>query len=156
MIRCSGGHEQDADELLHTDIRKIDSFPYSSVKIARVYDAYDADTISIMFKHHTIIAMKLRIVGIDSPEIRSKNQKLREYAIESRDYIRNLLVGNVFDCCINKWDKYGGRVLGDLYITDNSGRRVRLSEHLIEIKYAVPYMGGVKLPDDEMISALGI
>mgnify|MGYP003334948626 FL=1 len=43
---------------------------------------------------------------------------------------------------MKKWDKYGGRVLGDLIIDDK-----RLSTRLLEAGFAVQYEGEKKVKD---------
>ena len=37
-------------------------------------------------------------------------------AIKVRDYMRSLIPTNIAKICIRDWDKYGGRVLGDLFL----------------------------------------
>jgi len=87
--------------------------------------------------------LKLRILGVDTPE-KGKNAKCdKEEQMSLRAKLfteQQISNGKKVQIEIKKWDKYGGRVLGDVIIDGKS-----LSKMLIDNKYAVIYNGqGVK------------
>lgn len=64
----------------------------------------------------------------------------RQAAIRVRDYIRSLFPKNIARICIRDWDKFGGRVLGDLYLENGQS----ISDILIDEGWARPYHGDKK------------
>jgi endonuclease YncB( thermonuclease family) len=148
------------DILLTTNFDNIPNFPFKEEYYARVLSVYDGDTITIAFLHdNTIFKYKLRINGIDTPEIRGKDKYSPEYikkGIEARNFSRMFLLNEdlsplnkLFKVKIKDYDKYGGRIIGDIYINDEL-----LSNLLIENKYAVKYDGGKKMSEKEMLEHL--
>jgi len=123
---------------------------------------YDGDTISNLeidmgFKIKYVNSF--RIMGIDTPELRTKNKIEKIKGYQARTMLR-LLIGDK-DLAIKSTTKKGtgkyGRVLGELYIhngvlLDNDGRIVNhrwinAGYKLIDCGLAVPYYGGTKVKD---------
>lgn len=83
--------------------------------------------------------LHLRINGIDTPEKAPKAKCVKEAAkaAEAADYMRTLITNaNNIEVNIHGWDKYGGRVLGDLVIDGHLA-----SEMMIAKGFAVKYNG---------------
>lgn len=84
----------------------------------------------------------LRIWGVDTPEKgwRAKSQKENELGLEATQFTKNR-VGNAknIKIVLITWDKYGGRVLGDLVLDGES-----LRELLLKNGYAREYYGDKK------------
>lgn len=87
--------------------------------------------------------MLIRIRGIDTPEIGSKAKCLHEQeeAEKARRFTEQFLLQGNIQIEDLKWDKYGGRVLADLWVAGKS-----LSEHLIKAQLGRPYDGGKRRP----------
>jgi len=111
-------------------------------KIIRVVDG---DTIDIeanflppeLGKH-----LKLRIYGIDTPEKGHQakcNAERKKAEIATKFVEEKIANAKVIKVELRKWDKFGGRVLGDLIIDGQ-----RLSDLLISEDLAVSYDGGRK------------
>jgi micrococcal nuclease len=86
--------------------------------------------------------LKLRIIGVDTPEKghRAKCDAERTKALEAKAFTQEIIdQGKVKKISLHSWDKYGGRVLGDVLIDGKS-----LSKLLIQSNYAVKYDGGKK------------
>lgn len=87
-----------------------------------VVDVYDGDTITVMVDlgFHTYRLEKLRIADIDAPEVRGLE---RPEGLESRDYLRDLILGKEVDIQTIK-DKKGkyGRYIA--VVTTQDGRDV--------------------------------
>lgn len=112
---------------------------YYDFKITRVLDG---DTVE--FEAKFLIPelgnkLKLRILGVDTPEkgIRANCDKEEKMSLNAKLFVeQEISNGKKIHISIRKWDKYGGRVLGDVII-DNK----LLSASLIKNGYAVPYSG---------------
>lgn len=86
--------------------------------------------------------LKLRIYGVDTPEKAGRAQCAKENKLGLA--ATKFVVGEVGKAktktiIIRDWDKYGGRVLGDLILDD-----VSLRDTLIAKGYARPYEGDAK------------
>ena len=116
--------------------KEFQSVPYQKTFIpSYVSDVYDGDTLTaeIMFENAPF-KFKLRVAGIDAPEIRSKNPFEREAAMVARDYVSDLVSNSYKSIILYKLDKYGGRYVGDLYV-----QNMLLSELLIKYNLAKTY-----------------
>ena len=91
----------------------------------------------------------LRICGIDTPERgwRANCEYERAQADRATAFVQDLLSANngVTNTIIRKWDKYGGRVLRDLYFAATESL---LSEFLVNHSLALPYAGGRHPPNN--------
>lgn len=105
-------------------------------KKAKVIDVYDGDTITIaMWIGLQRFSFKLRLYGIDTPEIRSPD---KEKAIIARDYLKNIILHKKIKINFYKEEKYG-RLLGTVFYNN-----ININDHLIEKGYAKKYFGGKK------------
>lgn len=111
----------------------------------KVLRVVDGDTIDIdaqflppeLGKH-----LKLRVYGVDTPEKghQAKCNAERRKAQTATEFVEEKIANaKVIKVELRKWDKFGGRVLGDLIIDGK-----RLSELLVEEGHAVSYDGGRK------------
>lgn len=133
------------DHLVLIDPKMVPKVPFQNeFKHARIEEIYDGDTVKIIVLFGDVpVRFSLRILGIDTPEIKQGEGRLpeeRQAAIKVRDYLRSLFPKNIAKICIRDWDKYGGRVLGDLYLP--SGENV--SDILIYGGWARAYHGEKK------------
>ena len=145
-------------------------FSLSGIKTyARLVDVHDGDTGKVVFKiFDKYFKFIIRINGIDTAEIYSKNKLLKEKALEARNRlidflssgkikisndssskdIQKLLDKNIIIVYINcfEFDKYG-RLLVDLQ--DEHFKSV--SSLLLSEKLAYKYEGHTKLTEEEQI-----
>lgn len=122
------------------------------VKCGKVVKVYDADTITIANRisldggntySSQIYRFNVRLHGIDTPEIKSKNQITKSLAIQARDALRELIFDKIVQLTNVSTDKYG-RLLADVHL-DN----LHVNQWLLDQKYAVPYDGGTKVISEE-------
>ena len=101
----------------------------------------DGDTVEIVFKRNTFEKHRMRIYGIDAPEIHSKNLDEKECGLHAKQKLEELLLRNKNRATVilSKDDKYGRR-LGKL-ITGG----VDVSDYMINKKYVYQYEGATKL-----------
>lgn len=102
------------------------SYTYSAV----ILDVYDGDTMTaeVDLGFNVKMKMKLRLAGVDTPEIRGTE---REHGLVVRDYVRNLILNKevVFESIKDKTGKYG-RYLAIIYFDSEFGL-TNLNDHLI-------------------------
>lgn len=86
--------------------------------------------------------LSLRVLGVDTPEKGSTAKCPEEKAlgIKASNFTKELLARRkTTQIVIKEWDKYGGRVLGDVIFDGKSLRQL-----LLDNGYARPYDGGKK------------
>jgi len=83
----------------------------------KVVSVYDADTVTIALQwNNDIYKVKCRLLGIDSAEKRTKNQNEKKVALDATKWLQNLILNKIIWVKCGKWGKYGGRMLGELYL----------------------------------------
>lgn len=155
---------------------KTPFFTLSGLKTpARVVNVVDGDTLTLIipvfdnyYKFYT------RISGIDTCEIHSKDEKIKELGLKAKYRVIELLLSppkklseiigitnkqivDMFDkdiCIINiecgDFDKYG-RLLADVFTKDGSKS---IASILLEEKLAYKYDGKTKLKEDEQAQVI--
>lgn len=131
-------------KLLENHSSKTTKFSLNGHKTyAKCVHVYDGDTVHAVFKlpnsdqcHKWVI----RLMGIDTPEMKSKNTAEKTKATETCDYLRKMILDKiiVLDCL--DFDKYG-RLLANIYL---EGTEKSINQNLIDNGYAKAYDGGTK------------
>lgn len=109
----------------------------------KVIEVVDGDTLraSINGLPEPLNRVLIRVNGIDTPEIKGKCRKEKEMALAAKKFLSDELSRtNAISLIDLKWDKYGGRILADVYFDEES-----VSDLLIENGFAVPYHGEKKI-----------
>lgn len=145
-------------------------FSLSGLKThARVVSIYDADTITVvMLFAGKFTKFNLRLYGIDTPEMKSKDITVRDKANKARDRVVQLITNTtlptkkdvqaylaanivlVYIECFDQ-DKWG-RTLAQAYIKQGDAKSI--SDILLEEKLAYPYFGETKLTEEQQIQVL--
>jgi endonuclease YncB( thermonuclease family) len=123
-------------EKVKSEIRRfIPSFTFCFVD-----SVYDGDTITVIGKvEDKEYKFSVRLTRYDSPEMKSKSEKEREYALRSKKALQQKIEKKAVFIDIKKYDKYG-RLLAE--ITTFEG--VNISDWMLQNKYGVPYKGEKK------------
>ena len=104
---------------------------------------YDGDTCYVIAKTlpESLRNMSIRILGIDTPEIRADCPEEKELALQGRVFANDMFrnADNI-EFHNLKWDKYGGRILADVYIDG-----ISYKDEIIEAGLAREYYGGKKI-----------
>ena len=119
------------------------SIPAPYVYRAKVLSVYDGDTITVSLDLGLSIEVKAkcRLLGIDTPEIRTKSAAEKEAAYTARDRVRDLILDKtVILHSVAKPDKYG-RLLVKVWAEDGSC----VNQLLIDEGLAREYDGGAKV-----------
>jgi endonuclease YncB( thermonuclease family) len=116
---------------------------FENATVEKVTSIYDGDTFRANIKDYPKIVgyrMGIRILGIDTPEMKGKCQKEKELARAAKKLTVTLLRGAEHIELKNiKRGKYF-RILADVYVDD-----VSIADKLIENHLAVKYDGGTKI-----------
>ena len=109
----------------------------------KVVDVYDGDTVKIVFpltdkEPERLYRWNCRLINVDTPEIRTRNLKEKEYGKQVRDRLREKILNNIVDVHCKDFDKYG-RLLVEIFYEN-----VSINNWLIENNYAKVYNGGKK------------
>ena len=135
---------KDDCKMLETMTTKTTKFSLNGYKtFAKCVHAYDGDTIHVVFKmpnSNDCYKWVVRMMGIDTPEIKTKNTYEKQLAVKARDFLRDLILDKIVVIECLDFDKYG-RLLGNLYI---EGNEMSISNMMIEKGFAKAYDGGTK------------
>lgn len=123
------------------DIKKVKRFSFEGVKkYGYIVSCYDGDTCTVLFRwKKQDIKLSCRIYGIDTPELRTKNEEEKKKAIEARDFLSNLILKKIIFINFMKYDKYG-RPLVKLFVNNKD-----VSKIMIDNGFAKEYYGGAKI-----------
>ncbi len=103
---------------------------------------YDGDTcyVTMPALPKTLSKMTVRILGIDTPELRGECSKEKELAMKARIFAnKTFREARIIEFKDLKWDKYGGRILSNVYLDGYLYADMIINEQL-----ARPYDGGKK------------
>ena len=96
----------------------------------------DGDTIDVNIDlgFDVKIKQRVRLYGINTPEVRTKNLNEKKKGLEATEYLKKILPKEfVIETILNKRGKYG-RVLGILWVKD-----VNINEKMVNEGYAKRY-----------------
>jgi endonuclease YncB( thermonuclease family) len=136
----------------------IPSTPYKNKMIyAKVVDVYDGDTITIIIMYGDApMKLKVRVQGVDAPELVVKREKGRVYSAQDeelidleqragahvRDKVKRMIDGKEIIVKLLRCDKYGGRQVGAVYLKPQTYET--LTEYLLSKRYGKPYQAQKK------------
>lgn len=118
--------------------------PYiPDVQNGKVVKVYDGDTIHVATIMPTrsgrqIYRFSVRLNGIDTPELKTKDTYEKQAAIFARDALSELILNKTVSLKNVSLEKYG-RLLADVYI-----KNVCVNNWLLQNHYAIPYYGKTK------------
>lgn len=134
--------DSDLQELMsktktNTELLSLNGKSYT----AKIVYIYDGDTMHVVFKEFgAFYRWNCRIMGVDTPELRTKNQEEKKMGYKVRDAIREELMNKIVTIHAFDFDKYG-RLLIDVVMPEQD---ITLKDWLISKKYAYAYSGGTK------------
>jgi hypothetical protein len=109
-----------------------------------VVKVYDGDTITVatdlVRPTGTLYRFRVRLRGIDTPEIKGSSDSERAKAVEARDALSAQIMGQTVELRNLGNEKYG-RVLADVYFNGS-----HMNQWMLEQGYAQAYDGGSKQP----------
>lgn len=109
---------------------------------ATVIRVIDGDTIDadVDVGFYATLRLRLRFIGIDTPELNSKDPVEREKALKAKAYVESILLSDPKPTLVVKTSKADsfGRWLADITYT-NGGVSKNLNEELLERGLAVKF-----------------
>ena len=137
--------------------KNIESFSLQGrMEYGKCVDVYDGDTIKMVFPlHNKLYKWSVRLSGIDTPELRTRNKLEKLYGYKVRKYLRKKILNKILYIECDDFDKYG-RLLGYIYLNEdqqkggsledniNYDRKESINQWLIDNDYAFSYDGGTK------------
>lgn len=175
--------------MIETTIKKLESFNYDNTEefslnglstFCRIVDVIDGDTLCVIFNlNDKFYRFIIRLDGIDTCEIKSKDINIHQKGIDAKNYIISMLCSsnNIknYELNFNKketkeffnnnfiiayiyckeFDKFG-RILANVYLCNNEYNSINLlkqnslSSLLLNNKLAYPYFGETKMSDEEI------
>ena len=110
-------------------------------KEAKIVSVYDGDTVKVVFPVlRKLYKFNCRIIGIDTPEIRTRDLEEKKFGKQVRDLLREKILNKVVTIHCGDFDKYG-RLLIDIQCKNETKK---ISGWLINNNYAFAYDGGTK------------
>lgn len=130
-------------EFKNIDYKKIKNNIFQELELdAYCFNVHDTDTISVLFKYNQeVIKYNIRLMGLDAPELKSKDLNERELCIKGTEYLKQLILNKLIKVKTYKTDKYG-RMLGSISTLDNNP--ININEDLIKKGYCREYHGDAK------------
>jgi len=134
--RCPTGLSHRLDQCNH---EALPLFSFNGEKCwCKCVDVYDGDTVTVIFEYRRqMIKDRIRLWGIDTPEIRTRDQEEKKAGFEARDYLREQILDKFVWVEFLKEDKYG-RSLGKIYRKSNDTES--LNDELVKKGMAKEYM----------------
>ena len=125
------------------ELKWDDTIPFTvPINGGKVIKVYDGDSITIAaklpFNDSLLYRFSVRLNGIDTPEIKGKNDDEKEAAKNAKKALENLILHKIITLKNVDNEKYG-RILADVYLG-----AIHINEWLIKERYAVRYDGGAK------------
>jgi endonuclease YncB( thermonuclease family) len=130
-------------KLYNVDVDTIPDVPYQGeFTPVRVYNVIDGDSIKVLYRYgKRFHKISIRVNGVDTPEVsRGSDLEKKAGAIVGK-IVRDLVLEKIIIVKFIKWDKYGGRLVGDVYLPDGKDT---LCNFLITNKLGHSYSGKVK------------
>lgn len=151
LPNCSHCNFKDKTEVsqVEFDLDYLDNVRYLDtvlfvppITAGKVIKVYDGDTITIASKlpnsDAPIYRFSVRLLGIDSAEIKGKTFAEKEIAAKARDALHKLIFGKIVHLKKISTEKYG-RILADVYLGD-----LHINQWMLDNEHAIPYDGGTK------------
>lgn len=154
--------EKQIEQFIHTlqnaKREHYNDFSFNNLKrFAKVVHIHDGDTVRVVFymneppnKSEKPIMTSVRLFGIDTPEIRTKDLKEKEMGLKAKERLKEIIQKeNLIRVSFGKNDKYG-RPLATLYkVNDNFVFDNSINNQLVKEKLAVRYFGKTKVKFSE-------
>lgn len=126
-----------------TDIEWKDTVEFTiPIQGGRVIKVYDGDTITIAsrlpYDESHLYRFSVRLNGIDTPEIKGKNEDEKCAAIECKNKLSSLILNKYISLKNIQNEKYG-RILANVYLNE-----LCINDLLIKERYAIKYDGKEK------------
>ena len=111
-----------------------------NVTVTRVVDGDTVDVDIDLGFGMTYKKQRVRMMGIDTPESRTRDLEEKFYGKQSKYFLQDLLKDQKIQLVSHDKGKFG-RILGELFI---EGNELSINQQMIDNYHAVPYFGQSK------------
>lgn len=124
------------------------------IEVGYVIRCYDGDTVTIISNPYgNMCRFTIRVLGVDTPELRMSSSLERSAAEIVRDELNHMIINRFVRIKIHSIDKYG-RLLADIWVIRDSNE-LHINKWLLDMRYAIFYDGGKKSEfDDEFLMGI--
>jgi endonuclease YncB( thermonuclease family) len=140
-------------ELLSWSDTSIEQFSLNGrIILGKVVSVYDGDTCKVnLFVGNDLKQFTVRMMGYDSPELRTKNTTEKQCGNVSKTVLIKLVEGHIVKLECLEFDKYG-RLLANVFIRVANGEELNVNEFMISNHFGHSYLGGSKSTFDDLYS----
>jgi endonuclease YncB( thermonuclease family) len=130
-------------------LQEMDDAPLFSLQNqklpCKVKSVYDGDTLTVIFPfNNSYYKSNLRLLGIDTPEIKTKNLSEKQAGLLAKEWLTKKIQDKIIYVAFEKEDKYG-RLLGVIYEKPGMNDfKHSINQMLIDENLAITYNGGKK------------
>ena len=147
FFRCTTNNTENKVANIPCDIQWKDTIPFvAPINQGRCIKVYDGDTITIAaklpYKKSPIYRFSVRLNGIDTPEIKGKDEDEKQCAVLARDALKETIINKTVYLENVQTEKYG-RILADV-VCDG----ININNWMVTQRFAVKYDGGTKVSPD--------
>ena len=147
FLRCRSDNTENKIIAIPENIEWKDTIPFvAPINQGRCIKVYDGDTITIAaklpYKHSPIYRFSVRLNGIDTPEIKGKDEDEKKCAQMARDALKETILNKTVHLENVQTEKYG-RILADV-VCDG----INMNNWMVTQRFAVKYDGGTKVSPD--------
>lgn len=130
--------------LANVNAASIDTVPFKNIRTkCKITNVHDGDTCTIVFRFGTqFMKLNVRLKGLDAPEFRARPLETKAGYVVQNMLDTKLRRQKYWYVEMSKWDKYGGRVIGELFDSVNSENSV--NTWLLKLGVVKPYNGEKK------------
>lgn len=138
--------EAEIEQLRNLCLDNVCKIPRKDCVIpARIIKVVDGDTIHVAIMHGNLpLKFAIRVLGMDAPETKLKKgvtQLQKDAGLKVKNYVSQLLKENdIVNIKLTGIDKWGGRYLGEVYLSSSES----LTTHLLSRSYVKSYYGEKK------------
>jgi endonuclease YncB( thermonuclease family) len=138
-------------EQLRWSDSSIEQFSFNGRNIlGKVVSIYDGDTCKVnLFVGNDLKQFTVRMMGYDSPEMRTKNTTEKQCGNISKTVLIRLVEGHIVRLECLEFDKYG-RLLANVFVRQANGDELNVNEFMISNHFGCSYLGGTKSTFDEL------
>ena len=116
-------------------------------KIKKIKKVVDGDTVDVIIDlgFNILHSARIRLLGIDTPESRTRDLEEKKYGLKAKRYLKEQLSKGDITMKSHKEKGKFGRVLGVLFADGQN-----INDLMVENYHAVPYEGQSKYDIDEL------
>lgn len=123
------------------------------ILFAKVVEVYDGDTckVNIFLNGEILKKFTVRMMGYDSPEMRTRDTTEKKYGTRSKSILTSLLLNKIIKLECLEFDKYG-RILGRIYAKDIKNKDININDFMISNHLGYSYEGETKQKFNDLLT----